>query len=123
MTLGHSAGGTASAEKLLSESKFSAQFGRRAATVPTLLHDKAMAADFLAVLDPPGKKFTFQVFGEAHRPLRAKCSQAPVGELVQAFASNGQRSSLGRLESITLKVSPSWANIRANTLAGVNSSG
>jgi hypothetical protein len=85
--------------------------------------DKAMTAEFLTVLDSAATTFTFQVFGEAHRPLRAKCSQAPVGELVQAFASDGQRSSLGRLESITLKVSPSSANIRANTLAGSNSSG
>jgi hypothetical protein len=87
------------------------------------LHDKEMTAEFLAVLDPAATTFTLQVFGEAHRPLRAKRSQALVGELVQAFASDGQRSSLGRLESITLKVSPSSANIRANTLAGSNSSG
>ena len=89
----------------------------------TSFHDKAMAVEFLSILDPGATTFTLQVFGEAHRPLRATRSQAPVGELVQAFASDGQRGSLGRLESITLRVSFSSANIRANTLAGSNSSG
>jgi hypothetical protein len=94
-----------------------------APTIPVPKHDKAMTAEFLTVLDSAATTFTLQVFGEAHRPLRATRSQAPVGELVQAFASDGQRGSLGRLESITLKVSPSSANIRVNTLAGSNSSG
>src|SRR5262249_32227764 len=65
------------------------------------LHDKDMAAKFLAILDPSAREFTLQFLGD--------------GTQGYTKVFHGSLDDGGSLKTITLKVSPS-ANTRANSL-------